>query len=64
MFKRLQYEDWLSLLPIISFAIAFIVFLGISLKAIFMKKDKVEHMSHLPLDSEIPTPSKSHGTKR
>ena len=58
MFKRIIYEDWASYVPIISFWFTFSVFVAISLRAIFMKKDKVRHMGHLPLEDDDSTKSK------
>lgn len=55
MFKRIIYEDWASYIPIISFWFTFSVFLAISLRAIFMKKDKVRYMGHLPLEDDHST---------
>ena len=52
MFKRIIYEDWASYIPIISFWFTFSVFVAISLRAIFMNKDKVRHMGHLPLEDD------------
>ncbi|TVP79304.1 MAG: hypothetical protein EA353_06495 [Puniceicoccaceae bacterium] len=54
MFKRIIYEDWASYVPIISFWFTFSVFLAISLRAILMKKDRVMHMGHLPLEDDAP----------
>lgn len=52
MFKRIIYEDWTSLVPIISFLFTFGVFLAICLRAFFLKKDKIRHMKNLPLEDE------------
>ena len=58
MFKRIIYEDWASYIPIISFWFTFSVFVAISLRAIFMKKDTVRHMGHLPLEDDHSTTNK------
>jgi len=52
MFKRIIYDDWTSIVPLISFWFTFGVFLAITLRAIFMKKDTVHHMEHLPLEDD------------
>lgn len=52
MFKRIQYEDWQNAIAIIAFAVFFVAFTIFVFKAIFMKKDKVEHMANLPLEDE------------
>ena len=52
MFKRIQYEDWQNAIGIIAFAIFFVAFIFFVVKAILMKKDKVEHMANLPLEED------------
>lgn len=52
MFKRIIYDEWTTIVPLISFWFTFGVFLTISLRALFMKKDKIQHMGHLPLDED------------
>lgn len=59
MFKRIIYDDWTTLVPLISFWFTFGVFLAISLRAFLLKKDTVEHMEHLPLEED----ASSHPTK-
>ena len=59
MFKRIIYEDWTSLVPIVSFWFTFGVFLLITLRAISMKKSKLEHLENLPLDDEPTRPAKN-----
>lgn len=55
MFKRIIYEDWASYIPIISFWLTFSVFLAISLRALFMRKEKIQHMGNLPLEDDHST---------
>ena len=50
MFKRVILEDWASIVPMIAFGILFLVFLGTSLRAVFMRRPDRERMAHLPLD--------------
>ena len=50
MFKRIIYDEWTTIVPLISFWFTFGVFLTISVRAIFMKKDAVRHMEQLPLE--------------
>jgi hypothetical protein len=52
MFKRIIYDDWASLVPLISFWFTFGVFLAITVRALLLKKDKVHHMASLPLEDE------------
>lgn len=50
MFKRIIYDDWTSIVPLISFWLTFGVFLAIVLRAMFLKKSTIHHMENLPLD--------------
>lgn len=52
MFKRIIYDEWTTIVPIISFVFTFGVFLAVCLRAFFMKKDKIQHMKDLPLEDE------------
>jgi hypothetical protein len=52
MFKRIIYDDWASLVPLISFWFTFAVFLAITVRALFLNKEKVRHMESLPLEDE------------
>ena len=52
MFKRIIYDDWASLVPLISFWFTFAVFLAITVRALLLKKEKVNHMASLPLEDE------------
>ena len=50
MFKRIIYDDWASIIPLISFWLTFGVFLAIVARAVLLKKSTVHHMENLPLD--------------
>lgn len=52
MFKRIIYDDWTTIVPLISFWFTFAVFLTICIRAVFMKKDTIQHMEQLPLESD------------
>ena len=52
MFKRIIYDDWTSIIPLISFWLTFSVFLAISVRAIFLKKKTISHMENLPLEDD------------
>jgi cbb3-type cytochrome oxidase subunit 3 len=56
MFKRIIYDDWTSIIPLISFWLTFGVFLAIIVRALFLKNTTVNHMENLPLnEDEKPT---------
>ena len=55
MFKRIVLEDWQNLMPAIAFAFAFAIFMILSLRAVFMKKEVADRMARLPLEKDQPT---------
>lgn len=60
MFKRIIYDDWTSFVPLISFWFTFAVFLVITIRALFLKKDTVRHLENLPFEDE---PTRTTGNK-
>jgi len=50
MFKRIIYDDWASIIPLISFWLTFGVFLAIVVRAMLLKKATIHHMENLPLE--------------
>lgn len=60
MFKRIIYDDWTTLVPLISFWFTFGVFLTISLRAFLLKKDTVQHMEQLPLEEDASSNPSKH----
>jgi hypothetical protein len=52
MFKRIIYDDWTTLVPLISFWFTFGVFLAICLRALLLKRETVRHISRLPLEDQ------------
>ena len=63
MFKRLVFENWVDILPIVGFVVTVAVFILVVIRTVRMKQDRVEHMANLPLDREQPEPSSHHGSK-
>ena len=53
MFKRIILEDWHNLLPMVGFTFFFVIFLYLSMRAILMKRSKVEEIANLPFEDEI-----------
>ena len=60
MFKRIIYEDWTTIVPIISFWLTFGVFLAIVVRAMLLKKNTVHHMENLPLEDGDNSTSNAH----
>lgn len=52
MFKRIFHEEWTSVVPIIAFAITFIFFIVMIVRAVRMRKAKRDHLSSLPLEDD------------
>ena len=57
MFKRIIYDEWTTLVPLISFWFTFGVFLAITIRAIFLRKETVQHLEQLPLEDDASTHS-------
>lgn len=52
MFKRLIFEEWQMVIPVVAFALTFAVFLVLSVKAILLGKKQSDHMASLPLAND------------
>lgn len=52
MFKRIIYDDWTSIIPIISFWLTFGVFIAICIRALLWDRSRVETMKQLPLEDD------------
>jgi len=52
MFKRIFYEDWTLVIPVISFWLTFGVFLAITARAYLLKKQTVQRLESLPLEDD------------
>jgi hypothetical protein len=52
MFRRLLFEDWVSLFPLIALITAGSVYATIFYRAIRMKRPQIDRMSSLPFESE------------
>jgi len=54
MFKRLIYEDWMAIVPIISFVATAGVFLFASIRALCLPKKRCEQLAAMPIDDRSP----------
>jgi hypothetical protein len=50
MYKRIIYEHWHVIVPALSFATTLAFFGLMSIRALFLRKEKAEKMSRLPLE--------------
>ncbi|MEM9081422.1 MAG: hypothetical protein AAGC74_12100 [Verrucomicrobiota bacterium] len=51
MFKRIIYDHWTEIIPLIGFFATFTVFLVATIRALLMKKPQRTHLANLPLDT-------------
>lgn len=52
MFKRIIYDEWTTIVPLISFWFTFGVFLMITLRAYLLRAKTVERLENLPLQDD------------
>jgi hypothetical protein len=57
MFKRVLVEDWAQIIPIIAFFIFFIVFLAVTVRAMWMKESERDRLASMPLEDNSKTPN-------
>ena len=50
LFKRVTHEDWTTIVPMISFALMFGVFVVATIRALRMNDREREHLASLPLN--------------
>lgn len=53
MFKRIIYDDWAQVVPIISFVLTFAVFAFTTIRACLLSKDRREQLANIPLKDSI-----------
>lgn len=51
MFRRLIYEDWQLIFPVVALLVASLVFLAAGYRAARMKPSQAERLARLPLDN-------------
>jgi hypothetical protein len=56
MWKRIEYAEWVDMVPIIAFILTFSVFVLLVTRTILMKKTQVKQLASLPLDLATPSP--------
>jgi len=52
MFRRLLFEDWVSLFPLIALITAGSVYATIFYRALRMKRAQIDRMANLPFEAE------------
>ncbi len=51
MLRRIIYEDWQLIFPVVALVVASFVYASAAWRASRMKPSQVDHLSHLPLDN-------------
>jgi hypothetical protein len=52
MFRRIIYEDWQLIFPVIALVVASCVFLAAAWRAAHMKPGQADRMARLPFETE------------
>jgi hypothetical protein len=52
MFRRIIYEDWQLIFPVVALAVASLVFLAAAWRASRMKPAQSERLARIPFESE------------
>ncbi|MDF1812804.1 MAG: hypothetical protein P1V20_11340 [Verrucomicrobiales bacterium] len=52
MFKRVIFDDWTTIVPIISFAFTLLIFIGFFIRTIRMDRDTVDRSADLALEED------------
>lgn len=61
MFKRINYADWVEIVPYLAFTLTFAVFIILVIRTLKMGKANAERIASLPLETQpeakrTPTP--------
>ncbi|MDA0767770.1 MAG: hypothetical protein O3A92_13215 [Verrucomicrobia bacterium] len=68
MWNRINYADWVTIIPILAFLLTFTVFVLLVTRTLLMKKPRLKQLASLPLDqgsTGVPPVSQSEpGTPR
>lgn len=51
MFRRIIYEDWQLIFPVIALIVASVIYVAVAWRAAHMKPEQVERLARLPLDN-------------
>lgn len=57
MYRRVLYENWHSIVPVVAFGVTFTIFSFAFIRALLMRKDKAGEMAAKPLDDGPSPPS-------
>jgi hypothetical protein len=54
MFRRVVTESWHDWAPYVGFALTFGVFIFAFIRTLLMRRERIDHLAHLPLDDDKP----------
>lgn len=52
MLRRIIYEDWQLIFPVVALAVASLVYVAAAWRATRMKPAQIDHLARLPLEHE------------
>lgn len=50
MFKRVIYDNWTLIVPIVAFCFTILFYSAMVIRAALLRSDKADHMASLPLE--------------
>jgi hypothetical protein len=56
MFRRLIFEDWVMIFPLVAFITASTIYVTITWRALRMKRPQIDRMAQLPFNSDETSP--------
>ncbi len=55
MFKRLIFDDWVMIFPLVAFITAACIFGSFAFRALRMRRSQVDRFAQLPFNDETPS---------
>jgi hypothetical protein len=52
MFRRLLFDDWVMIFPLVAFVTAASIYATLTWRALRMRRAQIEHFAHLPFENE------------
>ncbi len=52
MFKRLLFDDWVMIFPLVAFITATSVYVVLTWRALRMRRSQIDHFANLPFENE------------
>ncbi len=58
MLRRLIFDHWLVIFPLVSFIVAGVIYFSITWRALRMRKPQLDHLASLPFNDESEPPTR------